>query len=204
MELSIPFFPSLTKDTRLTVSDIIVYWLLTSLSITKGYSWSSNEYIELATGFSNTTIKKSLKALEDYSYIKREWKSNARKIYIIQDEKVEVVEKEIITIEEEKEEEWTLKWVPILSIIDVWNSVNDKYKLPKVSVNNMNSMVIKDLKDCLSIIKSRYSKDDYFNWLENYLKDIDSRNSNSSYSTHRFTLNQFLRQKNWLMKFSSL
>jgi len=94
-----------------------------------------------------------------------------------------------------------------LQAIDIWNNIDVKYKFKKVSLANLNSWVIKAIKKEWLTIRTSYNKEEFYTWIENYMKEIDKRVYDwkpNSYFDHRFTLLQFLNQKNWLLKYTQL
>ena len=52
--------------------------------------------------------------------------------------------------------------------------------------------------------RNKYDKEMFNNWMEQYMKEIDWRNLINSYAKHRFSLYEWIKQSNALMKFSSL
>ena len=117
-----------------------------------------------------------------------------------------IYSKEYISVEKEKnnyqiKEETGLKWVSAKVIIDLWNEYKSTHSLPFTRKWTIMEKEITKVWDKLR--RDWLTKEEFNTWLENYLKEIESRDKQKtwSYYTHRFTLLNFLKQSNWLVKF---
>jgi len=100
--------------------------------------------------------------------------------------------------------ETDLKDVKAIEIIKLRNSMSDEYKLPKVAIKETDTAMVKQIKKTWTEFKRTYTKEEFNNWLQNYLKDIKLRKPDGkadSYFSHRFSLFAFLTQRNWFLKF---
>lgn len=89
-------------------------------------------------------------------------------------------------------------------IIDLWNWYSSDYRLPKVNTNNMDSVMVKSINREWIRFRWVYTKEEFNLWLKNYLNNIKHRKPDwkiDSYYDHRFSLYQFLTQRNWIKKF---
>lgn len=103
-----------------------------------------------------------------------------------------------------KEEKDNLENVNKLSLslddlINIWNSVEDKlwkkFKSPKTT------NTFQQLFHSYNAKKNVITDEEFYLWLENYLKEISKRKPDNDYFKHRFTLEKFMKQNNWLEKF---
>lgn len=101
-----------------------------------------------------------------------------------------------------------LQYTSAIEIIELWNSYNSEYKLPKVTINpDKDSVMVKSIKRAWADFKTIYSKEEFNTGFKNYLDNIKNRKPDwkvGSYYNHRFTLSVFLTQNNWIKKFMSL
>lgn len=93
-----------------------------------------------------------------------------------------------------------LKDVSLEEIIDLWNSIDwfCRYNWRD------GTKAKEDLKILWKSIQRNYYKEDINKWIENYIKEIKSRQPNTWYYNHRFPLYEFLKQGNGLRKFCSM
>lgn len=97
-----------------------------------------------------------------------------------------------------------LSFISTEEIIDWWNNDLPKsYKFPQFKWKK-GMKGYEDLHKQWLMIRNRYDKELFNNWMENYMKEIDWRNPIHDYSKHRFTLYEWIKQSNALLKFSSL
>lgn len=71
------------EDTKLNLTDKLVYGLIKALSNSKGYCYATNEYIGKRTNLSKSTISNTISKLKKYSYIKVKTVDYQRRIYLI-------------------------------------------------------------------------------------------------------------------------
>lgn len=104
-------------------------------------------------------------------------------------------------IEEELSWKTDLSSTSVQDIIDVREWINPSYKLPKVS--RWPKSLVK-LKEQWLMTKRWFTRDEINKALENYCTEIESRKEWTWYYNHRFTLYEFLKQGNWLLKFANM
>lgn len=82
--------------------------------------------------------------------------------------------------------------------IEFWNSFEDVWERKWMKKCRW---VTDDLITERNKLMKSYSKEDILVWTENYIADINSRDLNNSYASHRFSMYDFLKQANWFKKF---
>ena len=116
------------------------------------------------------------------------------------DTKKDQIKEEIISLDGKTE---MLSNIAVEQAIEIWNSVNlEIWK--KVKVRNW-SVILSNITRAYNAIKNKYTKDEFYNWLENYIGEIKNRKPSNNpwdYYYHRFTFFEFISQGNWLQKFA--
>lgn len=88
-------------------------------------------------------------------------------------------------------------------LVEVWNSVQDR-EWKKFNSSPSSKLYRDTLSLYMEEISLKYTKDELYSALDNYLKEIGWRkqsNDRGDYFYHRFSLYFFLKQKNWLLKY---
>lgn len=78
-----------------------------------------------------------------------------------------------------------------------WNNI----KLPVDKQLPSTRKITEDLKISFRKIKQEFNLDEIGEWVNKYCNEILERNPTNSFADHRFTLYEFLKQKNWLQKY---
>lgn len=98
-------------------------------------------------------------------------------------------EKELVTKEKLIEE--------LNQLINSFNNLDRKYKFPKTSLYSEKLKISKDLLKIFEKCKKDYWLDWIEEWLSKYLDYIDW----NKWCNHRFSLYEFIKQGNWLLKY---
>lgn len=135
--------------------------------------------------------------------------SNAKYIYISANQ---VKEKRSSAISDIKKMLYSLEGenltdlgdVDYIDVINLWNSMSWSLKLKKVMIKEQPTWQMRLIRESLKKLAREYTKEEFNNWLKNYMDDIKGRPNDpnpNSYSNHRFWLVPFLTQANWIKKF---
>lgn len=103
-----------------------------------------------------------------------------------------------------KEKKSDLSDVTVDQLISWWNtSLPDELKFPKFKWIEWMKWY-EDLKDNWYRNRNQYNKELFNSAMENYIEEIKSRNPKTDYAWHRFTLTQWIKQSNAMLRFSTL
>jgi predicted transcriptional regulator len=95
-----------------------------------------------------------------------------------------------------------LEEINIEKLFNIWNWVPMSW-WKKISWW-ANTLIKEKIKKLWNSYQEKITKEDFYNWLQNYINEIKTRKPDSnpnSYYFHRFDLYHFLKQENWLLKF---
>lgn len=90
------------------------------------------------------------------------------------------------------------KTLSIEEFVSVWNSVKSIWREKWLKQCKMQT---KDIVNAWNSIIKEYTKMEIEYWLKQYVNEIESRDKWTSYKDHRFSLYEFITQKNWLKRF---
>ena len=157
------------------------------------------ETIEKSCWVSKETVKNCLRFLEVHQQIHRQKQSRGVIIKVINYKKYhDTTPTTTLTgtpTNREECKEYIYKGT-LENLIEDWNGLkNDENKWKQTR------KVTNDLKEVFRKFRLEYTKQDFNDWVNKYLDDIEARDSKTSYKDHRFNLYEFLKQKNWLQKF---
>lgn len=210
--------PANVRYAKIPPNAKLLFWEITSLANKYWYCYASNQYFAELYGVRNTQISRWISILEKENFIIVEFdisERNLRKIFIGSD--IGVLRKSArgycgktqegiaqkrkhnnkynnIFPEKEKQEEILEK------MIETFSSVTDKKTRKTPSLQNsfikfFQKWNFKDLDEFRAAWNTA---------LENYFHEIRARNPNSDYAKHRFSLYEFITQKNGFERFYNL
>lgn len=200
------------------ISDLPTLWITTKQGVLKVVKWlimkwlckrvmiSNASYYRVSDDYIRQGVNSSLRQVETpvdtIININNIYNMLAEKVWDMpHQEKKRIIE--LLSLNGDKTKT-DLGDIDIDKVIDVWNSAVTSHNLPK-TWKSPNTKMYRELSSLWGDkIQYEYTKEDFNKGFQNYLKDIEQRDMNNSYSQHRFNLFQFLKQSNWLFKFTNI
>lgn len=210
--------PANVRYAKIPPNAKLLFWEITSLANKYWYCYASNQYFAELYGVRNEQISRWISILEKENFITIEIdlsKWNFRKIFI-GSELRGIAEKRNRSCAKTQEgiaqkRKYNNKYNNIFPEKEKQEEILEKMIETFSSVTNKKTRKTPSLQDnFLKFFKKWNFKDlDEFRtaWntaLENYFHEIQARNPNSDYSKHRFSLYEFLTQKNGFERFYNL
>lgn len=106
---------------------------------------------------------------------------------------------EVDTIDKEEKNKRIKEHIgEIENLIWRWNAVKRIWKVKWLTTCRW---VTKDIEQEYKKFRKKYNPDDFAESVKNYIRDIQTRDENDSYSQHRFSFYEYIKQRNGFTRF---